>query len=298
MPGAGGDAHTMDTTEAFKGGHLDEALAAAKDAVRKAPSDARHRSVLFQLYCFQGNWDGAQTQLKLIGDFDLEASMWVGVCTKLLACEAERRLIFEGKQPPTLFGKPPGWVGGLVEAFRLGIEGNWTAAAASQAQALEAAPAIAAVFNDETVEWVADADSRFGPVLEAYIEGKYYWIPFEHVRELRLRPRTHLMDAIWTPADFVWLNEGEASGYIPARYPGAEKSADTLIQLGRKTEWREEAENFYCGSGHRTLVTSAADHPLAEVKSIRFSHPEAPVMPASPGETGDEPAVAEAVGGG
>lgn len=163
----------MDTLEAIKEGRLDEALAAVKDAVRKAPTDGKQRSVLFQIYCLQGNWEAAQTQLKLVGDFDIEASMWVGVCEKLLACEAERRAVFEGKNPPTLFGKPPEWVGGIVEAFRLGLDGKWEAAAASQAQALEAAPATAASLNGQDVAWIADGDSRFGPLLEAYIDGKY-----------------------------------------------------------------------------------------------------------------------------
>ena len=270
----------MDTSEALKAGRLDEALAAAKDAVRKAPSEAAHRSVLFQLYCVQGNWEGAQTQLQLVGDLDVESTMWLGVCEKLLACEADRREVFAGKKAPTLFGKPPEWVGGMVEAFRLGLNGEWEAALASQAQALEAAPATPANLNDQEVEWIADADSRLGPLLEAYIEGKYYWIPFEHIRELTLRPRTHLMDSVWAPADFEWLNEGKASGYIPMRYPGSEKSEDPKIQLARKTEWSEKAENFYLGSGHRVLAANTADFDLAEIRTIRFIHPDVPVTAA------------------
>jgi type VI secretion system protein ImpE len=262
----------MDTAEALKEGRLDELLASVKDAVRKAPADGKQRSVLFQLYCVQGNWEGARTQLKLVADLDIEASLWVGVCEKLLACEAQRALVFEGKQPPTLFG-----------------EGNWQAAAASQVRALAAAPAVAASFNGEEIEWVADADSRFGPLLEAFIDGKYYWIPFEHIREMSFRARTHLMDAVWAPADFEWLNEGTASGYVPVRYPGSERSADPLIQLGRKTEWREEADNFYCGLGHRTLATSTADVGLSEVKSIKFSHPEALTAPPASADSVDEP---------
>ena len=284
----------MDLSEAFKGGHLAEALALAKDAVRKAPSDARHRSVLFQLYCVQGNWEGARTQLKLVGDFDVEAMLWVGVCEKVLACEASRQAVFAGQAAPTLFGKPPEWIGGTIEALRLGREGQWPAAAASQAHALEAAPATAAVLNGQSVPWVADGDSRLGPLLEAFIDGKYYWIPFEHIREINLRPRTHMMDSLWAPADFRWLNEGAAAGYIPVRYPGSELSPDPLIQLGRKTEWQEPTENFFCGLGHRTFVTEAAEFGVAEIQSLHFAHPEPPVVPASTlGEATGEPVAAE-----
>ncbi len=287
----------MDTSEALKQGRLGEALNMVKDAVRKAPSDAGHRSVLFQLYCVQGNWEGAQTQLKLVGEFDVESVMWVGVCEKVLACEAERRAVFEGKNPPTLFGQPPEWVGGMIEALRLGLDGKWEAAAASQAQALETAPATAVRINGEEGAWLADGDSRLGPLLEAFIDGKYYWVPAEHVREVNLRPKTHLMDSIWAPADFRWLNDGQTSGYLPVRYPDSEKSTDAQIQLGRLTQWQERAENFYCGLGHRTFVTDAAEIPLAEIKSIHFLHPEAPVAlaPASAEEAiGDETLPADA----
>jgi type VI secretion system protein ImpE len=273
----------MDTSEALKEGRLQDALASIKDAIRKAPSDASQRSVLFQLYCVQGNWEGARTQLKLVGDFDIESALWVGVCEKLLACEAERQAVFAGKATPTLFGKPPEWVGGTVEALRLGLEGQWQAAADSQARAWEAAPATGGTFNGQEVEWASDGDSRLGPILEAFIEGRYYWIPFEHIRELNMRPRTHLLDSIWAPADFEWLNAGEASGYIPVRYPGSETSADPLIQLGRKTEWREAAENFFRGLGHRMIVTSTGDFTLAAVDSIRFAQPEVPAaLPPAP----------------
>lgn len=279
----------MDLAEALRGGRLIEALAAAKDAVRKAPSDARHRSVLFQLYCVQGNWEGAQTQLKLVGDFDVEAMLWVGNCEKALDCEGSRRAVFAGQSAPTLFGKPPEWVGGTIEALRLGLDGNWSAAAASQAHALEMAPATAARINGQEVAWVADGDSRLGPLLEAFVDGKYYWIPFEHIREVTMSARTHWMDSIWAPAEFRWLNEGMAKGYVPMRYPGSEKSGDAQIQLGRKTEWREQAENFFSGLGHRVLVTDAAEHGLAEIQSIQFSHPPPPAETA----VDDEPEPAE-----
>ena len=32
--------------------------------------------------------------------------------------------------------------------------------------------------NGQPFEWVADADSRLGPVMEAIINGRYYWVPF------------------------------------------------------------------------------------------------------------------------
>ena len=102
-------------------------------------------------------------------------------------------------------------------------------------------------------------------------------MPFEHVREVNFRPRTHLMDSIWAPADFEWLNEGKAAGYVPVRYPGSETSGDTQIRLGRKTDWEQKEENFYLGHGHRSLVTSETDFALSEIRLIKFNQPETAV---------------------
>ena len=277
LPGGKLPPRKMDISEAIKQGRFDEALAAAKDAVRKAPTEAGHRSVLFQLYCLQGNWEGAQTQLKLVGDLDVETTMWAGVCEKLMACEAHRRQVYAGEKPPTFFGEPPAWVGDTMESFRLGLAGQWEAAAASQARALEAAPAVPLSVNGMEAEWVADADSRFGPLLEAFVDGKYFWIPFEHVRELTPRPRTHLMDAIWAPVDFEWLNQGKAAGFIPVRYFGSETHPDGMVRVGRKTEWEQKTENFYIGAGQRTLATCADDVPILELKTLVFKHPDQPM---------------------
>ena len=39
--------------------------------------------------------------------------------------------------------------------------------------------------EDSAFEWIADADDRLGPVLEAIVNGRYYWVPFERVRRIQ-----------------------------------------------------------------------------------------------------------------
>lgn len=260
----------MDVKDALKAGCLTEALSLAKQGVRKAPADPAQRSLLFQLYCIVGDWPAAATQLNLVGELDPTTSLFVGVAEKILDCEIERTRVFAGRQEPTLFGEPAPWIGGMVEAFRLSLQGKWEAAAASQAKALEAAPMTPARLGACQVDWLADADSRLGPLLEAFVDGRYYWVPFQRIRQLTLRPRTHLMDVIWAPVDFIWTNEGHSSGFIPVRYAGSEFSAEPLIQLGRKTEWAAHEGNIYQGIGHRIITTSEAELPLLEMDSVHF----------------------------
>ena len=250
----------------------------------------RHRSVLFQLYCLQGNLDGVQTQLQLVGDFDVEATLWVGVCEKLLACETSRRQSSAGRLRRRSSANRRS---GSVARSR-------HCASVSRATGRPRPPA-------RPMHWprprpwrprstvrrssgVADADSRLGPLLEAYIDGKYYWIPFEHIREINPRGRTHFMDSIWAPADFLWLNEGAASGYLPVRYPGSETNANPQIQLGRATDWQERAEGFFCGLGHRIFATNDADFSVGEIRTMHFAQP-GPTF----GATALDPASTEAV---
>ncbi len=63
-------------------------------------------------------------------------------------------------------------------------------------------------------------------MLEAMVDGKYYWVPFHRLRTLDIEPPADLRDQVWMPAHFVWTNGGESFGFIPTRYPGSEQAAD------------------------------------------------------------------------
>ena len=73
-------------------------------------------------------------------------------------------------------------------------------------------------------EWLADADSRLGPILEAVIDGRYFWVPLENIHQIVLEKPKDLRDVVWVPAEFMWRNGGTAVGLIPSRYPGSESS--------------------------------------------------------------------------
>ena len=79
-----------------------------------------------------------------------------------------------------------------------------------------------------------------------------------------------LRDLVWLPAQFTWVNGGDAYGLIPTRYPGSETAKDSSIQLARKTEWIELAEGIFQGSGQRMLTTDQNDYPLLDIRSVAF----------------------------
>lgn len=260
----------MDATAAslVKEGKLADALARLQDQVRKEPAKPEHRVFLFQLLSVLGSWDRALTQLNVAADMDPSTLLMAEVCRPALACEVLRKQIFEGKRSPLLLGEPQEWVGWLVQALQLQAQGKSAAAAELRAKAFEAAPATPGRINDEPFEWISDADQRLGPVFEAIIEGKYYWVPMNHVREISIEPPADLRDVVWTPALFTWSNGGKKVGLIPTRYPGSESVNDDAIRLGRKTDWIDAGSDLQIGLGQRMFATDASEHPILEVRTI------------------------------
>jgi type VI secretion system protein ImpE len=108
-------------------------------------------------------------------------------------------------------------------------------------------------------------------MLEAIVEGRYYWIPFCRIKLIHLEPPADLRDLVWTPVQFVWTNGGEMSGHVPTRYPGTQKANDDQLRLARKTEWIEGPEGYSLGRGQRILASDAEEYPLLECRKIEFA---------------------------
>jgi len=251
-------------------GRVDEALATLKESVRNDPSDWHLRVFLFQLLSVQGEWEGALNQLNIAADMNSDCLLLAQLYSPALNCEALRAEIFAGRRSPLFLGEPPEWVVGLTQGLRLLQEGQVPAAAALHDRAIEAAPATAGTLNGEPFEWIADSDSRLGPVLEAIIDGKYYWIPFKNIRDIRVEKPQDLRDVIWIKAYFTWANEGRSTGLIPVRYANSEKNSDDAVKLARKTEWLDQGSNLYAGQGQRMFATDTGEYSLLEIRQLTF----------------------------
>ena len=89
-----------------KEGKPTEALAALQAEVRSAPNDGKKRVFLFQLLSVLGQWERAETQLKVANDLDATTLLMAQVCGPALAAENLRAEIFAGKRTPLLLGEP------------------------------------------------------------------------------------------------------------------------------------------------------------------------------------------------
>lgn len=253
----------MDAQELISEGKLAEALAALQDQVRKDPSNARYRTFLFQLLSVMGQWNRALTQLNVVAELDAAALPMAQTYREAIQCEALRDEIFAGKRSPLIFGEPEPWLVLLAEALKHdGAKGE-----DMRAKAFEEAPASPGKINEEAFEWVADADPRLGPVLEAIVNGRYFWIPFHRIRSIQCDAPEDLRDAVWTPARFTWANEATAVGLIPTRYSGTLASNEAALMLSRRTEWRDDLP-----LGQRMLTTDANDYALMDLRSAEIGN--------------------------
>jgi type VI secretion system protein ImpE len=269
---------------ALREGRIDEALAALQADIRKKPQDKALRVFLFQLLAVTGAWERALRQLNVLVDMDAQYALLAQTYRPLIACETFRAELFRGSRSPSSLGEPPPWFGPLIEAARLSAIGEHAAAQGLRDQAFEQADAVPGRLDGKPFAWIADADPRLGPVLEAVLQGRYFWVPFTRIRKIAFEPAEDLRDLVWLAARFTWENGGEAVGFIPTRYPGSE-DGDAAIQLARTTEWNEVGGQAF-GRGQRMFATDSDDAGLLEVKEIELDLPDA--VPAPSADAGNE----------
>ena len=264
----------MQVEQILHQGNLEDALVQLQNQVRKEPANPKLRVFLFQLLAVLGRWERALNQLNVAGELDSVNLLMAQTYREAIQCEVLRGDVFDGIRTPLIFGDPPQWMALLIEALRLDAQGHLQQAKALRDQAFESAPTITGVCNDTAFAWIADADSRLGPVLESIVNGRYYWIPFLQIRKIEIEKPTDLRDVVWMPAQFTWSNGGSSSGLIPTRYPGTEKTADGMLQLARKTEWEEYFKDTYRGLGQRILATDSQEYSLMDTLEIEISGQE------------------------
>jgi type VI secretion system protein ImpE len=268
----------MTADKYVKQGDLNAALQQLQAQVKAQPAKSEYRVFLFQLLSVMGQWDRALTQLNIAGQLDDAALAMVAMYRQVIACERFREEVFLGRHDPIVFGQPEEWLALLIQALKLTAEGEYLKSQDSRNRAFELAPAVSGNIDGTAFDWLADSDPRLGPVFEAIIEGRYFWVPIHRIRSVNIEKPVDLRDVVWTPAQFTWTNGGESYGVIPARYPESYKSGDPLFSLSRKTDWQECGNGLFLGVGQKILTTESSDYALMDIRSIQFDSMDEPSM--------------------
>ena len=244
------------------------ALARLQEDVRARPSDGKLRIFLFQLLCVLGQWERALNQLKVASELDPLALPMAQMYGDAVRCEAIRTAVFEGTKSPMVLGEPEQWLALLIESRLRAGHGEAAQAEELRLRAFEEAPVSSGDIDGRRFEWIADADSRLGPVLEAVINGRYYWVPFSRLTKVTMEAPEDLRDLVWMPAHLDFDNGGESLALITTRYSGSESSGDGAIALARQTTWEALGDDAYRGLGQRVLATDAGETPLLDVRTL------------------------------
>lgn len=255
----------MDTADdLLASGDLDGARRALVEAVRRDPGHVPTRQFLWQLLAVQGDWDKARAQLATLAQLSPEAQMLSVVYGQAIDAEREREAVFAGTVRAHVHASIP-WVDEVAESLKIEAEGRATDAAAVRDAAFAAAPDTPGEIDGEAFDWIADADPRFGPCLEAIIGGRYGLLPFEAVEALVSEGPKDLRDIVWYPVEITLRAGPRIAALLPVRYPGLGDEA--AERLARATAWRDTG----AGIGQHLLALSAGEERgLLSVRSLSF----------------------------
>ena len=230
-----------------------------------------------------GQWERALNQLDVAAELDAEHARDGADVPRGPRCELLRAEVFAGKRSPMIFGEPEQWLALLIESLLAGgPDGQREQTASSASVRSRPRPRPPATIDGDAFDWIADADMRLGPVCEAIVNGRYYWIPFARLTRLDIEAPADLRDVVWTPAHFQFTNGGEAVGLIPTRYPGSEARRRAL-RLAPQDGVGGGRHRGLPGLGQRVLATDGGEYPLLDVRSIVFEASEPGAEPASDG---------------
>jgi len=257
----------------------DAELARLTAEIRQKPADAKLRTYLFQLLALRGQWDRAVSQLQVAAQISPLAIPMARTYREAILCEVYRGDVFAGRRDPSILGQPPAWMGALVEALKMHATGRVAEAEALRDGALEAANATSGTIDGAPFAWIADMDSRIGPVCEAFVDGKYVWIPFERLAVVAIEAPADLRDLVWSAAELTFVNGGTTVALIPTRYSGTEQSTDAALRMARRTEWTQSGDDTYAGLGQRMWATDGGEYAILDTRRIALARADGAAVP-------------------
>ncbi|RSZ60373.1 hypothetical protein HF313_20230 [Massilia atriviolacea] len=255
---------------------LDEEHAQLKERIRRKPDDADLRAHLFQVLALRGDWLRARAALSMTLELNPKAHSLAGTYLRPLACELLRADVFAGARRPEVPGADEA-VERLLDALQLDAAGSDATAGALRAAALADLPARSGHLrlhgSDTTVPfaWLADGDSRLGPVLELFAGERYLWLPLSQVRRIRLVPPASRCALVWSHCAIDLVGGEPIDGAVPVRYPLPAAASGQQILSAAYTEWLPLAgPEQYLGIGQRMLVSEQGEYALLDIAEIVF----------------------------
>jgi type VI secretion system protein ImpE len=187
-----------------------------------------------------------------------------------LTAEELRADVFLGKAQVPLLVKSQDWSAQLVRSLSLLISGQVEASLEARDKAFEAAPDTPGEMDGVEFDWIADADLRFGPAIEAIIAGQWGIVPFEAIAYIKSDGPNDLRDLVWYPVQIGFRSGQSVAAFIPTRYPGTETSDRSEALLARVTEWVGGPTDENAIGQHIFNLSDGISRDLLSMRHLKF----------------------------
>lgn len=265
----------MNARELYQQGQLDEAIAGLIAQVKAAPASLEHRTFLFELLSFAGDWPRAIKQLDAIGHLQdsTTGTLGVQVYRNLVDHELVRDRLYSAGVRPRFALEPSQEVRLRLEALEALRRGQAEQSSQLVQEAESVRVARPGTMGGKPFDDVRDGDDFLASALEVFTTAGYFWIPWEQIQLLEVAQPTHLRDLIWLPAKLATHDGQLGEVYLANLYPGSAQHGDRAVRLGRKTEWLEPAPGLYQGVGQKVFLVGDESLSLPEMAVIQLPAP-------------------------
>ncbi len=266
--GASGGVGTL-----FRAGRLDEAVALAGEAVRRAPADAANRLLLAEVLLFAGNAERADKVLDAAEAVDPSLGLYVSEFRHLLRAEAIRRQTWRDGRVPEFLGEPTGALQHTLKALVALRDGDEGAAAEAAAAAEALRPRVSGHHGEAAFDDFRDADDLCAGLVEVLTAtGRYFWVPVERIAEMEFAAPRRTRDLFWRRCSMTVNGGPDGEVYVPALYlpPGDADQAgeDGGLRTGDATDW--VGDRLVRGRGQRVFLAGEDGLAIRELSALRF----------------------------
>jgi type VI secretion system protein ImpE len=262
--------------------------------VRSAPTAAENRWALVEILCQLCQWDRALQQLQAWARLVPQGKAQAHLLRGLIQAENQRMRVFRGQERAAPVVDFPDWMQDMAKALEHNAAGEPELADTCRRQALEHAPSRPGVCSwrvrrpgqpeeeqrQQDFDWLADSDTRLGPICEVILAGAYRWVAFSDLALLQLTPPKTPLDLVWTPAQLQLHGAPKDTSartlhvYLPSRScwthaPNEPTEQQQALMQSHLTVWQEVGDTGVFSQGQKTWMSDGTDWPLLDIREVR-----------------------------
>jgi type VI secretion system protein ImpE len=131
-------------------------------------------------------------------------------------------------------------------------------------------PQVSGTVNGVEFSGMRNTDDVLAFALEVFAHDRYFWVPFDAIREIIVTPPQTLLDLMWISASITTWSGLSMNGYLPVLYPESWKHDNEQIKMGRMTDWFTPSGTCVRGAGQQVFVFGDQDISILELRDIQF----------------------------